>query len=78
MMITFGNGAEEMVLSLSEIAEVETHARVLGVGKVSRCPQFRSVLTYTSSTVLYSENGIFGIDGAGHAPSLYTKYYRAW
>ena len=27
-----------------------------------------------------SENGIFmyGIDGAGHAPSLYTKYYRAW
>ena len=26
-----------------------------------------------------SENGIFqmyGLDGAGHAPSLYTKYYR--
>ena len=21
---------------------------------------------------------MFGIDGAGHAPSLYTKYYRAW
>ena len=28
-----------------------------------------------------SENGIFqmyGINGAGHAPSLYTKYYSAW
>ena len=28
-----------------------------------------------------SENGIFqmyGIDGAGPAPSLYTKYYSAW
>ena len=21
---------------------------------------------------------MYGIDGAGHAPSLYTKYYRAW
>ena len=28
-----------------------------------------------------SENGIFhmyGLDGTGHAPSQYTKYYRAW
>ena len=28
-----------------------------------------------------SENGVFqmyGLDGARHAPSLYTKYYRAW
>ena len=21
---------------------------------------------------------MYGIDGAGHAPFLYTKYYRAW
>ena len=39
------------------------------------------VVTKEGSVVNESENGIFqmyGIDGAGHAPSLYTKYYRAW
>ena len=39
------------------------------------------VVTKEGSVENESGSGIFqmyGIDGAGHASSLYTKYYRAW
>ena len=28
--------------------------------------------------VVYIKGKVLRLDGAGHAPSLYTKYYRAW
>ena len=36
------------------------------------------VVTKEGSVENESDIQMYGIDGAGHAPSLYTKYYRAW